>query len=164
MKVNLASGKMYLDGYVNVDNRSMWGGDFPVDLDADVKTLEQKEGSVDEILLCHFMMYIDTLEAPVLFKRWYGWLKPGGRLIIETGDLKKIAKTILESHDPRVINGTNGVMQLFGWDTTKGHTWAWCAETLAPLLTEAGFEIVDTRDGGLHKRPERDFTITAQKK
>ena len=162
-KLNLASGRMYLDGYTNVDNKSMWGGDFPVDLEADVKTLEQEVESVDEILLSHFMMYIDTLEAPVLFRKWYKWLKPGGTFIIETGDLKKIAATVLGSSDSEVINGTNGVMQLFGWDTTKGHTWAWCADTIVPLLEEVGFKVTDVRDGGLHNRPERDVIITAQK-
>jgi len=131
-KLNLASGNDYREDYMNIDDCSM--GDFKTDKKEDIKIMNWDSNSVDEILLSHFMMYIDTKEAPLLFEKWYRWLKIGSKLIIETGDLKKIAKTIVYSDDPEIINGTNGAMQLFGWDKTKGHTWAWCYETLEPLL------------------------------
>lgn len=161
--LNLACGKMYYENFINIDNKSQYHGDMRVDKEADVKTLEWEDNSVDQILLCHFMMYIHVNEAQELFNRWYGWLKDGGELVIETGDLKKICKTILDSHDPKIINGTNGVMQIHGWDTTAGHTWAWCFDTIQPLLLEAGFKIITWKDGGAHNRPERDITIKAIK-
>lgn len=161
IKLNLASGNDYREGYINIDNQSMNQG--KVDIKNNIFSLKWHEDSVDEILLCHFMMYIDTIQAPMLFKKWFSWLKKDGILIIETGDLKKIAKIILDNSDPSTINGTNGVMQLFGWDKTKDHTWAWCQETLIPLLVEAGFIIEKYFDGGLHNRPERDITIIAKK-
>lgn len=160
-KLNLASGKDYRDGYINIDDCSMYDG--KVDLNANVFTLEYEENTVDEILLSHFMMYIDTLEAPVLLKKWNKWLKPNGLLIIETGDLKKLCNTILSTDNPDIINGTNGVMQMFGWANTKGHKWCWCLDTLKPLLENAGFTIIKVYDGGLHNRPERDITIIATK-
>lgn len=161
MKINLASGKMYLNDYMNIDNLSMYDGKF--DLKADIFSLEWEKDSVDEILLCHFMMYVDTFEAHILFQRWFKWLKSGGQLVIETGDLMKICRTILSATDDEIINGTNGVMQLFGWANTKGHKWAWCEKTLVPILKVCGFDIVRVFDGGLHNRPERDFTIIAKK-
>lgn len=161
MKLNLASGKDYRIDYINIDNLSMYDG--KVDVDADIFSLDYTEGFADEILLSHFMMYVDTFQAVDLFKSFFKWLKVGGTLVIETGDLKKIAKTILSTNDASIINGTNGVMQLFGWANTKGHTWAWCEDTLKPLLIDAGFEITEVYAGGYHNRPERDLTIIAKK-
>lgn len=160
-KINLACGKDYRSGYLNIDDQSMTDG--KVDLKANVFEYDTIPSSVDEILLSHFMMYIDTFDAPILFARWYQWLKQGGVLIIETGDLKKICRNILRSTKPENINGTNGVMQLFGWDNTKGHKWAWCEDTLRPLLEKVGFIIEEVKDGGSHNRSERDLTIIAKK-
>lgn len=161
IKLNLASGKDYRDGYINIDNGSMYDG--KVDINADVFTLEYEENKVNEILVSHFMMYVDTFKAPVLLEKWNKWLKPNGLLIIETGDLKKLCNTILSTDNPDIINGTNGVMQMFGWANTKGHKWCWCLDTLKPLLENAGFTIIKVYDGGLHNRPGRDITIIAIK-
>ena len=54
MKLNLASGQMYLEGYINIDNASMYGGNMSVDKQADIFTLEWENNTVDEILLSHF--------------------------------------------------------------------------------------------------------------
>lgn len=158
IKLNLASGKDYREGYVNVDDLSM--SENECDLQADIKEMTWEYGTVDEILLSHFMMYVDTFEAPVLFNKFWRWLKPGGKLIIVTGDLKKVAQNILDSDNPSIINGTNGAMQLFGWANTKGHTWAWCYETLAPLLKDAGFEMAEVLHNSWKGRADRDITLT----
>ncbi len=163
MKLNLACGQMYLDGYINIDNLSMYNGSMRVDQQGDVFTLEWEDNTVDEILLSHFAMYIGLEEMPILLKRWYGWLKEGGRLIIETGNVKSIAKYILENDDPDLINGPKGVMQLFGWQTTAGHKWAWCPETLAQQFFNAGFTDIGYGDGIYHQNPERDFIIVGTK-
>jgi predicted SAM-dependent methyltransferase len=126
MKLNLASGHMYLEGYINIDNKSMYHGNMMVDKEADIFTLEWEDNTVDEIILSHFAMYIPYQEMEILLKRWLGWLKEGGKLIIETGNVKSIAQHILNNNDPSEINSSNGVMQLFGWETTAGHKWAWC--------------------------------------
>lgn len=92
---------MYIDGYINIDNKSMYHGDMRVDVVQDIFTLQWENNSVDEILLSHFAMYISYQEMSVLLKRWYNWLRKGGRLIMETGNVKSIAKTILESEIPK---------------------------------------------------------------
>ena len=163
MKLNLASGQHYLQGYINVDNKSMYHGNMQVDKEADVFTLQWEDDTVDEIILSHFAMYIGFKEMEILLQRWYGWLKEGGKLIIETGNVKSIAKHILENDDPNEINNANGVMQLFGWETTAGHKWAWCPETLGALLFKAGFKEVETGDGFFHNNPKRDFLIVGTK-
>ena len=47
MKLNLASGQMYLDGYINIDNKSMYYGNMKVDKEADVFTLECENNTVE---------------------------------------------------------------------------------------------------------------------
>lgn len=163
MKLNLASGQMYLEGYVNVDNKSMYHGSMKVDKEADIFELQWEENSVDEIILSHFAMYIGYKEMEGLLKRWFSWLKKDGKIIIETGNVKAVAKHIVESTTPSEINGSNGVMQLFGWETTAGHKWAWCPETLGELLYRAGFTTVEVGDGYFHGNATRDFLIVGTK-
>jgi hypothetical protein len=164
MKLNLASGHMYLEGYINIDNKSMYHGNMMVDKEADIFTLEWEDNTVDEIILSHFAMYIPYQEMEILLKRWLGWLKEGGKLIIETGNVKSIAQHILSNNDPNEINGSNGIMQLFGWETTAGHKWAWCPETLGDLMNKAGFKDIDAYEGYFHNNPKRDFLITGTNK
>lgn len=163
MKLNLASGQMYLDGYINIDNMSMYNGSMSVDKQADIFTLEWEDDTVDEIILSHFAMYIELNQMKELLTKWYGWLKKDGRIIIETGDVKAIAKYILETKDSDEINSSNGVMQLFGWESTKGHKWAWCEETLGQALFQAGFTNIEAGRGYFHKNPVRDFLIVGIK-
>ncbi len=163
VKLNLASGDYYIDGYINIDNKSQYNGDFKVDKVADVFSLEWEDNSVDEILLNHFMMYVSLTEAPKLLKHWFGWLKKDGILVIETGNIKNVAKIIAESSNPEIINGSDGLKQFYGWETTAGHKWGWCPDTLIPLLLEAGFSSVDIGTGTFHHNPERDFLAVATK-
>jgi hypothetical protein len=163
MKLNLASGQHYIPGYINIDNKSMYYGNMQIDKEADVFTLEWEDNTVDEIVLSHFAMYIGFKEMQVLLNRWHGWLKDEGKIIIETGNVKSIAKHILENNNPDEINNSNGVMQLFGWETTEGHKWAWCPETLGDLLFKAGFKEVEVGDGHFHNNPKRDFLIVGTK-
>jgi len=153
-KVNLASGRMYMKGYLNVDNLSMNPGQ-KVDKKADVLKVSFKASQFNEVLVCHFLMYVTPSEARKLFKRCYKWLKPKGELIIETSDALRIAEMILS--DPERVD------QMFGYGATAGHKWSWTAKTLKPLLKEAGFKRVVVSKGGLHNRPDRDITLICTK-
>jgi len=163
MKLNLASGQDYRQGYINIDNKSMYHGYMKVDHEADVLTMDWQENTVEEILLSHFAMYIGLHEMQPLLKKWYKWLNKNGKLVIETGNLKSICQTILSSDDPNIINGSNGAIQLFGDETTVGHKWCWCPETLSPLLYNAGFSKVEEREAYVHHNPSRDFLLVAFK-
>lgn len=169
MKINLASGELYLPGYINIDNKSHYNN-APVDLIADVFNLELPNSIIDEIVVSHFAMYImggpDDNEHPnqmrQLLMRWHQWLKPGGKLIMETGNLKFIAKFILECNDPAELQGSKGIKQLFGYGNTYGHKWAWCPEILVPMFKEVGFIDINVQHGVFHSK-ERDFLIIGTK-
>lgn len=159
IKYNLACGNDYRDGYINVDDNSMFNG--KVDEIADIFDYRIPRHSANEILLCHFMMYMIPENAIRLFERWYFGLKKGGKLVIETQDLKKLTKIISESKEPQVIN--DAVVQFYGVGNTSGHVWTWCVETIKPLLEYVGFKEFEVFEGGYHDRIDRDFTIVATK-
>ena len=95
-KINLANGRKYLEGYLNVDNLSM-NPNEKADEVADIFTYDNDsfKDKIEEIRLHHFMMYVLPEEAEILFKRWYDWLKEGGILIIETSHAQRIANMIM---------------------------------------------------------------------
>lgn len=159
IKYNLACGEDYRDGYINVDNGSMLGTKF--DIKEDIFEFRINRNSADEILLSHFIMYMIPENALRLFERWYFGLKVGGKLIIETQDLKKLAKAIMENENPAIIN--SNVVQFYGAGKTKGHYWTWCEETLTPLLNYVGFSKIERLEGGSKNRDDRDFTLIATK-
>jgi hypothetical protein len=168
-KLNLASGMLYLDGYINIDNLSHYPN-AKVDINANVFELEFKENTIDEILVSHFAMYImggqDSAESPSQMRqqltKWYTWLKPGGRLVMETANIKKVAEFIVNCTDPWDLQSSKGLKQIFGWDNTYGHKWAWCPETLIPLFNDVGYQNVDIYEAMFHSK-ERDFIISGDK-
>ena len=168
-KLNLACGPVYLDGYINIDNKSHFP-DIQVDMNADVFDLEFEENSIEEIVISHFAMYImggqDSPQKPnqmrLQLTKWLTWLQPGGRLVMETANVKKVAEFIVNCQDPWDLQSSKGLKQLFGWDNTYGHKWAWCPETLIPLFNEVGYKEVGIYEAMYHSK-ERDFIISGNK-
>jgi len=169
MKLNLACGPLYLDGYINIDNKSQ----FPnceVDIDANIFDLEFNENSVDEIIVSHFAMYImggqDSPDKPNQMRqqlsKWFKWLRPGGRVVMETANIKKVAEFILQCDDPWELQSSKGLKQVFGWKNTYGHKWAWCPEILKPMFEEIGYKNVDIYEAMFHSKT-RDFIIAGEK-
>jgi len=110
IKYNLACGADYREGYINLDDGSMLGTKF--DIRENIFNFQPVRNSADEILVSHFMMYANPTKALRLFEKWYFGLKKGGQLVIETQDLKKLAKIITNSKNPQVIN--DAVVQFYG--------------------------------------------------
>lgn len=160
MKLNLACGNDYKEGYINIDNQSMFP-DCKVDVSADIFTLEQEENSIDEILVNHFVMYTRPDELNPLLEKWYKWLKLGGKLSIETIDVKEIAKIL--NDDSRTTKDMDmfGLTNLFGTEVTGPHRWAYYAESLYELMDKVGYGELFIEKG--EKKPLRDFKIIGTK-
>ncbi len=88
MKLHLGCGGTYLEGYVNID--------FPpdkktimnvkADIYQDIRTLNYPDNSVDEIRNHHVFEHFNRIVALKMLLQWRRWLRPGGRLVIETPD------------------------------------------------------------------------------
>lgn len=150
-KVNLASGNDYREGYINIDNLSMFP-DAKVDMNADVLTLEYPENSVDEILLSHFIMYTRPEELQPLLIKWRRWLKEGGILKIETINLDEVRNHWTEKEL---------LIPLFGKSNVAPHRWAWRFISLSRILNDVGFSNLEQVIA--EKNPVRDFRIIATK-
>ena len=95
--LHLGCGEVYLRGYVNIDfprdqhpvqKRSV------ADFYADITKLSYAAGSVDEVRLHHVFEHFDRATAIRLLIDWYGWLREGGRLRIETPDFERCIRAL----------------------------------------------------------------------
>lgn len=159
-KLNLACGQDYLDGWINIDNNSMFPGS-KVDLNKDILTLDWPENSVEEIRVSHFVMYTRPEELAPLLKRWYSWLKKGGKLEIETSNLDKLVDIVASNISQESVDDY-GLTNLFGTLKTGPHRWAWSPTSLANLvILNTDFDNLKVTEG--RKKPSRDFLLTCIK-
>lgn len=88
MKLHLGCGGTYLDGYINidypVDDKTIMN--VKADVFQDIRTLKYADNSVDEVRNHHLFEHFNRVDALKLLCEWRRWLKPGGRLVIETPD------------------------------------------------------------------------------
>lgn len=88
IKLHLGCGSTYLNGYVNIDlpDDQHSVAHPKTDIIADFRTLTYEPGSIDEIRCHHVFEHFTRTESLRLLLTWRRWLKPGGRLHIETPD------------------------------------------------------------------------------
>lgn len=147
----------------NIDNKQMYHGDFKVDIDADVFDLEWEDDTVDFILVNHFIQYVTPEKMEVLLKRWLGWLKEGGSIYIEAGDILNVCRNILNAKTVEELQGKDCIMQLYGIDDNIWNKWAWCPASLTSLMDKIGFKSLFTGGGYFHHNPNRDFLTVGYK-
>ena len=103
LRLNLACGPDYLDGYVNIDLYPERPG-IKADLKADVRALPMfKNNAVDLILASHIIEHFDLVEGFSVLREWYRILKPNGKLIIETPDLLASCKVFCEADSAQKV-------------------------------------------------------------
>jgi hypothetical protein len=89
--VHLGCGDVRLPGYLNVDLPPAQGvasGTSRPDVEADVLSVACPARSLAEVRLHHLFEHFDRATALALLLRWYGWLRPGGYVTIETPDFE----------------------------------------------------------------------------
>ena len=93
VKLHIGCGEKYLEGYTNIDYPQSEHSVIKVraDIYHDIRTLFYPENSVDEIRSHHPFEHFERAEAIALLMKWRRWLKPGGKLIIETPDFYSCA-------------------------------------------------------------------------
>jgi ubiquinone/menaquinone biosynthesis C-methylase UbiE len=133
MKLHLGCGNDYLKGWVNVDLYAK-----EADIIADVLHLPFEDNSADAILAQHVIEHFHYYNSFKLFKEWYRVLKPGGWLIVECPDLKKVTKAFLE----KTIPFDAMYVCLYGepWKPGQTHYYAWFTEQLIWALKGVGFK------------------------
>lgn len=165
VRLHLGCGERRLPGYINIDyppdhhNVMQARPDFA----ADITTLSFPPSSVDEIRLHHVFEHFNRVVALGLLINWHRWLKPGGKLIIETPDFEEEVRAFLT---PGVSfpDRMSAVRSLEGDQTAAWgyHVGQWFGERFYHTLTQLGYtDISISRSISGHRPPLHNLTVIA---
>lgn len=136
IKLHLACGKDYRQGYINVD---YYTENFvKVDQRFDITDIPYADDSVDEILALHVIEHFDFHEGQRVLSEWYRVLKPNGKLVLETPDFLETCREF--------VNGSqNTRLALYNhffaapWIPGQIHKFLFTEDQLRVQLGWAGF-------------------------
>lgn len=142
LKLHLGCGETYLPGYLNIDfpsSQHTVQQTSKADLYADLRQLEYPTASVQEIRSHHVFEQFDRVTALRLLMDWYGWLKSGGQVVVETPDFRRCAEEFVRSNSP--AEQQKLIRHLFG---SQEASWAvhydgWHQAKFQSTLTALGF-------------------------
>jgi hypothetical protein len=113
------------------------------DLESDVTKVSCPPETLAEIRLHHLFEHFDRAQALALLVRWHSWLRPEGRLEIETPDFEACVERFDEraSHDQGLI-----LRHIFGSQEAPWaqHRDGWSARRFRYVLGELGFARIST--------------------
>lgn len=167
LRLHLGCGADRWDGWVNVDRDPAARADLHMDL-VDVER-RFAPGSVAEVAMIHSLNYLSYVEARRLFASIHYLLEPGGTLAIETVDVERAARKVLESvgREREHLDGVRA-FHAFGWDDLEArrpyapNRFGWSAWHLEQELRRAGFEEVERQAPQTHVA-WRDMRLVARK-
>lgn len=96
IKLNIACGDDYLDGWVNVD---LYSEKADIKFDVEKPPYPYEDNSIDEIKAFHIIEHFDFHSGNKVLAEWFRILKPGGRLWIETPDFLESCKEFVKTGD-----------------------------------------------------------------
>lgn len=130
-RINLGCGGYPVEGVLNIDLFP------PADLTGDFREMEFED--LDEITMYHLLEHLPWVEAPDILGKLRGWLRPGGRLIIEVPDMKQIMW--MGTSNPNWVSWVYGVQINEGERHLGGYT----LESLLALVEMCEFEVDSAR-------------------
>lgn len=145
MKLNIACGPVYLDGWINSDLRpsdmpndevsKSWKLDEVWDM---TKRLPLEDNSVDFILAWHCLEHASLGDSGEMVRDWHRVLRPGGMVACAVPDVIKVAKRWEIGEFDDFIGAVNIAGPYNGYDGDF-HRWAYCQRSLENKFREAGF-------------------------
>jgi predicted SAM-dependent methyltransferase len=143
MKLNLGSGSIYKDGYINIDLYA-----DKVDLKYDLReTLPYEDNSIDEIYASHIIEHFTRQEWKKIKKDWYRVLKIGGIMEIRCPDLETCMRAFLENKEGK--KWTWWILTIYGGQEDYGlgqeHKNGFTLDKLIKDLEEENFKILKAK-------------------
>ena len=167
--LNLGSGNLHWDNWVNIDGQSEgWKANAtPPDVVADITKLPYPENYADAIAAIHVLEHFYLWDVPEILANWKYILKPGGKLIIELPSMEKVFRYIANAIDTKMpMSATFSFHPLWGDPKYKHpamqHKWGYFFPMLKQELVKAGFEDIRL-DKPRYHFPNRDMRVTAVK-
>ncbi|OGS33736.1 MAG: hypothetical protein A2293_14375 [Elusimicrobia bacterium RIFOXYB2_FULL_49_7] len=176
INLHLGCGGHHLKDYINIDyfksdkkDSSRTG--FCPDLRMDIRKMSMPDQSVDEILTIHTLEHFNRWLTVSLIRKWFGWLKPGGKLIVEQPDLDQCIHFYInhlgEDLDTPLGKLNRGYIQFYGnqWDELdhETHRYVWTAGEFKQVLAAAGFSKISISHAARYHIPQRDMYVEAIK-
>jgi SAM-dependent methyltransferase len=158
LRLNLGSGHVPREGFVNVDARDIDG----VDVVADVRQLPFKPGTVEEIYAAHLVEHFPIEELRrVLLPHWFGLLRPGGRLVVVTPD----AETMITEAANGLIPFEDLQRVIFGDQEYDGdfHFAMLTPDSFSGLLSRCGFANIEVIERARRNGLAYEFEITGER-
>jgi len=171
MKLHLANGTVYLDGYTNIDivgklaymhldladhNRTTIDKyyKFPfrqnkdnnvTDIHADARNLPFNNDEVDEILTVNFVDHLKKEEFIIALYEWKRILKINGTLIIDVDDRRKQAEILTSAETNEEIEWALRLIYCDHASEGRTHFWGFTPDYLQHIVEPIGFKQIWTR-------------------
>jgi predicted SAM-dependent methyltransferase len=139
IKLHLACGNDYQEGYINVDLYPK--PDAKVDAQYDVTRLPYENETVDEIRALHIIEHFDFNEGVEVLKEWRRVLKPGGKIILETPDFLESCRAFVNSTEEQRCNLYGHFFSQASLDPGQTHKFLYTESQLYTSLHWAGFSM-----------------------
>lgn len=155
-KLNIGSGIHPKEGYTNVDLY------YKADTQADGRSLEYTDNSVDEIYSSHFLEHLSMADVAPTLREWARVLKPNSRLQLEVPDLEWCLVEWLR--DNNAERRGFSLQRIFGNQSTEGefHKTGFTHDSLNELLSYSGFTSITMKHVWSHD--QQSIVATAIKR
>lgn len=151
-KVNLGSGKDYLEGWINVDVEEKYKVDFIADLG---KRFPFRDDEIEELKASDILEHFTKEDGERFLYECYRVLQPNGIITIRTHNVQQIVDQF--ENDPEVmmhfLYGDTSETGIFG-----AHKFGYTEGLLRKVLRKIGFEIVS------FEKETTNFLVIAKKK
>lgn len=152
-RLNVGCGRYPLLGWMNLDSSS----EALADVYQSATPLQFPDEWFSEIFAGHFLEHLTREDGLQFLKDAYRCLEPGGKLGIVVPDTKavmcawlnRIGRTVEYPEGVfNAIDDLDAVCHLFLYSTAQesNHLWSYDRDTLARILTEAGFRVTKEID------------------
>lgn len=145
LKLHLACGHDYNEGYINIDLYAP--EDAKCDVRFDIQKLPYDDETVDEIKAFHIIEHFHFFEIQEVLKEWYRVLKPGGKLYLETPDFLETCRSFVEGSPKMPLEEWR--VLLYGhffahpWIPGQTHKFLFTESQLKTNLGWAGFKKIN---------------------
>ena len=183
--INLCSGEVMLDEYINIDLDLR--SDLKLDLEK--KLLPFQNNSIDRVVMMSAINYFKYDRASIIIDDIYRILKPGGIIRVGVQDLELISKKYLDKDYKFFFQTNKNFTQRFHGETlgdkinyffyrggsgirSKHHKYMWDFNSLKFLFHKSGFEKIENKKfldsnipniDKIDNRPEMFFYLEARK-
>lgn len=134
MKLDIGSGRKRHRGYKTIDIEEYAKPDYL----GDFRNMSFED--IDEIRTHHLLEHFSRKETLNILKQWHSWLKPGGKIIIETPDFENICKDFIV--DMNWMEQHTYGSQEADWAFHKS---GWWEDKFRRYFKIVGFEVLEVR-------------------